>query len=138
MFTTIVIAAVISAILAMGLGAFWYGKTGFGPVWMKLAGITMSEVKATANGMTPAVGMGIGLIAAIIKGLAVAFLLTLLNPITVLEALGYGVLFWIGFQATIDVGVVLWNMKSWKLFYLNTSYNLIATLIMVTVAFYLL
>lgn len=135
---TIIIASLISAILAMGLGAFWYGKVGFGTLWMKLAGITMGEVKESSNGMTPTTGMGIGFVAALVKALVVTSLLMLLNPITLLEALGYGILFWIGLQATIDVGVVLWNMKSWKLFYLNTAYNLIATLIMVTVAFYLL
>lgn len=134
----IIIASLISSILAMGLGVFWYGKAGFGKRWMKLAGISESDMKNPKNGMTPTVGMGLGFFTTVLKAFILGLLITWLVPITLFEALAYGALLWLGFQATIDIGVVLWSMKSWKLFYLNTSYNLLVILIMATVAFYII
>ena len=134
----ILIAGGISAILSMGLGMFWYGKSGFGPLWMKLTGISMDDMKSTHNGMTPLVGMLLGFLSTFVKACILAWLFVLLAPFTIFEAFGYALLFWLGFQATIDIGAVLWAMKSWKLFYLNTGYNLIVTLLMALVAFYII
>jgi hypothetical protein len=36
---------------------------------------------------------------------------------------------WIGFFVTQDLGAITWQMKSWKLFFINTSYHLNGLLI---------
>lgn len=36
---------------------------------------------------------------------------------------------WIGFFVPQDLGAVTWQMKSWKLFFINTSYHLVGLII---------
>jgi hypothetical protein len=30
---------------------------------------------------------------------------------------------WLGFYLPVDIGVVVWEKKSWKLFFINTGYH---------------
>ena len=39
-------------------------------------------------------------------------------------------LIWIGFMATKALGGVLWEEKSWKLYFLNVSYDLVSLVAM--------
>ena len=36
---------------------------------------------------------------------------------------------WLGFFVPQDLGVVSWQMKSWKLFFINTGYHLVSLLV---------
>lgn len=36
---------------------------------------------------------------------------------------------WLGFYVPMDLNTVSWEMKSWKLFFINTSYHLLALLL---------
>ena len=36
---------------------------------------------------------------------------------------------WLGFYLPQDLGVVTWQMKSWKLFFINTSYHFVSLLL---------
>lgn len=40
---------------------------------------------------------------------------------------------WLGFYLPVDIGVVTWENKSWKLFFINTGYHLISLLLVATI-----
>jgi hypothetical protein len=40
---------------------------------------------------------------------------------------------WLGFYLPVDIGVVTWERKSWKLFAINTGYHLMMLIVAATV-----
>lgn len=44
---------------------------------------------------------------------------------------------WLGFYVPHDLGAVTWQMKSWKLFFINTSYHLVGLLIVSFILVYM-
>jgi hypothetical protein len=36
---------------------------------------------------------------------------------------------WLGFYLPVDLNRVAWEMKSWKLFFINTGYHLVALVV---------
>lgn len=44
---------------------------------------------------------------------------------------------WLGFYLPVDIGIVTWEKKSWKLFGINTSYHFAMLLVAATVLTYM-
>lgn len=125
------LAVVVSAVVAMAIGFFWYGSL-FGKAWMRLAGITQEEMKSMK--MTP-LGASIG-----------GFIMSLLMAYTLAHAIVFGnaylgtagaaggmmgaFWYWLGFIVPATSGVYLWEGKSFKLWALNAGYYLVALLAM--------
>lgn len=40
---------------------------------------------------------------------------------------------WMGFYLPVDIGVVTWERKSWKLFFINTGYHFLSLLIVASI-----
>jgi hypothetical protein len=36
---------------------------------------------------------------------------------------------WLGFFVPVDINTVAWEMKSWKLFFINTGYHLLSLIV---------
>mgnify|MGYP003688991135 CR=1 FL=1 len=50
-------------------------------------------------------------------------------------ALQLSLLFWLGFVATLTLGLVTWEQKSWKLYLLHNGYHLISFLVIGAIIF---
>jgi hypothetical protein len=46
-----------------------------------------------------------------------------------MAALNAGVFTWLGFYMPVDLNTVAWEGRSWKLFFINTGYHLVAALV---------
>lgn len=125
------LAVLVSAIASMVLGSLWYGPL-FGKTWMSLSGKTEADLAAAKA-----------------KGMGKSYALMFIGSMVMSYVLAHGLIFasaytktygaqaglmvgfwsWFGFIAPVSLGIVLWDNKPWKLWFLNNGYHLINLLI---------
>ena len=122
------LAILVAAIVSVIVGMLWYGPF-FGKTWIKLSKISKSEMKRAKEK-----GMAKEMIINFIGVILMAYVLSLAVANYGALSIGYGIrvafLIWLGFIATVTLNTVLWEGKSWKLYFLNNSYNLVNLIIM--------
>ena len=126
------LAVFVSAVVSMVVGSLWYGPL-FGKPWMALMGMTKESMAASkAKGMAKSYFlMFVGsLLMAFTLAHAVVFASTYLNIWGVAAGLMGGFWNWLGFIVPVTLGVVLWENKPWKLWFLNVGYYLVNLLVM--------
>lgn len=103
------------------VGAFWYSPAGFGKLWTKHTGIDMMKMpqKDATNAIVFVA------LSAMVQAFTLAVVLNSLNTSAVIDNLMTTWLLWLGFTTATTVGVTLYQQKSWKFLWLNSSYFLI-------------
>ncbi len=124
------VAVVAAAVASFVVGWLWYGPL-FGKTWMKLTGKT-----SMGNKDEMPKSMVIVFIGALITAWVLSAFLQLTGSTTLSSALPVAVWAWLGFQAPETVGVVLWEGKSWNLFFLNAAQKLVNLLVIAAVLSY--
>lgn len=116
-------AILAASIVYMVIGALWYGPL-FGKQWRRLMGFSDAEMKTMP--LTPWQAMGVALISALVMAYVLgrfAFVWGALDTVSALELAFWA---WLGFLVPAQLGIVLWQGKSWTLFLLNAVQALIA------------
>ena len=122
------LAVLAAAIAAIVLGFLWYGPL-FGKTWMKLMNIDKKKMdEAKKKGM--AMNYIIMIISTLVMSYTLAHLVKFLSAANILDALMVAFWMWLGFIATVMLGTVLWEGKSWKLYCLNATYWLVNLAVM--------
>jgi hypothetical protein len=127
------LTAIIVATLAnFFIGFLWYSVL-FGKAWAKEMNIPMDS--------RPAAGV---MIKSLIMNLIGCFLLAYVfahntaawsfvpgidQMSTVVQIANAAVFTWLGFFVPVSINTVAWEGKSWKLFFINTSYHLMMVLV---------
>src|SRR5262249_12126554 len=125
-------AVLVSAIASMVIGSIWYGPL-FGKMWMGLVGLTPEKVAgAKAKGMTASyLVMAVGsLVMAFVLAHSIVFGASYLQISGLNAGLQGAFWSWLGFIAPITLGSVLWEGRSWKLWFVNNGYYLLTLLVM--------
>ena len=129
------LAILLSAVANMVLGFVWYGPL-FGKQWIALMGWSKEEmekgkIKMQKEGWKTYL---LAFIGSLIMGYVLAQSLVFASAYLDVSGIGAGLMVgfwsWLGFIAPITLGSVLWEGKSWKLWFLLNSYYLISLLIM--------
>ena len=126
------VTVLCAAIANFVLGFLWYGPL-FGKQWMKLMGITKQQVeKAKKKGMAKEMILQFlaSLVMAFVLAHALTFASAYLDVTGASAGLQAGFWNWLGFIATVSLGCVLWEGKSWKLWFLNNAYSLVGLCMM--------
>ena len=118
------LAVVVVTVVSFLIGMIWYMFL-FGKVWQKEMGFSDKDMKKAKEK-----GMALPMILNLIGTLAMVFVSALfvgwLNLSGFSEGATLGFWIWLGFfAATTLLGDVLWEMKSWKLFFINALYWLV-------------
>lgn len=122
------LAVIVSAVIAMAIGAFWYSPFGFGKQWSALMGWTSKkDTEDMKKGATQSYVWGF--VAALVTAYVLAVVLGWAVATSVAEGLQVAFWVWLGFFATTQVGAMLWDRKPFKLFAINTGFNLVALLV---------
>ena len=125
------LAVIIAAVLNLVLGMLWYGPV-FGRYWKKLMGFTDESMKSMK--MTPAKAMIGGLLSAFLMSYVLAHCIVFAGAYFAVSGVSAGLMSgfwnWLGFVVPVSAGVVLWEGKPWKLWFLNVSFWLVALLLM--------
>ena len=118
------ISVVASAVAMMVLGFLWYGPL-FGKMWMKEMGLTKTDMEAAKKkGMVKQYVLMA--VSALVMSYVFDHVLIAFSSTNVLTALQGAFWVWLGFIATLLLGSVLWENKSWKLYGLNAGYYLVS------------
>ena len=120
------VAILVASIASMAVGFLWYGPVLFAKPWMKLMGYTKEGMEKAKKEMGKTYG--------------ISFLFTLLSAyvLTHIMALsqnfyGYSPVMtgatsafwvWLGFVMPVQATVALFGGGNWKLFWINTGYQL--------------
>ena len=116
-----ILAIVVTWLISVVVGSFWYSPAGFGKLWSKLSGVNMMKMpKELANKAIVSVS-----IASVVQVVALAIIVKSLGANTVVEGLMIGLLVWAGFTAATTVGNNLYSRLSWKFWWLNASFFLV-------------
>ena len=132
MITLNYLAVIGAAVASMIVGFVWYGPL-FGKLWMKLSGITTADMESGKKK-----GMAKTYLLAFVGSLVMSYVLAnflvfasaYFNEVSVKGGLITGFWSWLGFVAPVTLGSVLWEGKSWKLWFLNNAYYLVTLSVM--------
>ena len=123
---------VVAAVIGFAIGWAWYSDMLFGKSWRREMGVTdqqMQEAKAKGfKGMQKQ--MALGFVSALVMSYVLANFIQTASATTVMSAMILAVWAWVGFIATVMLGQVLWEEKSWKLYSINAGYYLVSILVM--------
>lgn len=120
-------AILVAAIAAVILGSVWYGPL-FGKKWMHLMGIAMNPTPENKRKMMKSyVLMFIGtLLMAYVLAHVLIFSMAYMNTAGLDAGITAGIWVWLGFVAPTTVGMVLWEGKPWKLWFIVAGYYLVS------------
>lgn len=122
------VAVLAAAIVNMALGFLWYGPI-FGKAWMKLSGLTDAKLNEMKNkGMSSTYVLS--MLGALVMAFVMAQFVSLSGASTVTDGALLGFWAWLGLVAPVQLTQVLYEGKSWNLFFINTGYYLVSLKLM--------
>ena len=126
------LAVLLAGIAAMVVGFVWYGPMLFAKEWMKLMGHTAESMKGAKDEMAKT--YSISFVLALVTAYVLAHVMFLSQNFFQNPMLTTGLMtafwMWLGFVMPVQVTDVLFGGKKWKLFAINTGYQLVTLLVM--------
>ncbi|MBX4198708.1 DUF1761 domain-containing protein [Candidatus Parcubacteria bacterium] len=120
------LAVIITAVGCFIIGFLWFGPL-FGKTWIRLMGISQAQAEEGRKGGMKS--MVKPMIMAMVSNLVTAFVFFTLAQSLMLagfaSALMLGILLWLGFSIPLFLNGVLWEKKSWSLFWFNAGHILV-------------
>jgi len=101
----------------------WYSPGMFGNRWKKLAGLKKKphETKSSYTG---------AIIASAIMALVFSLFYEAAGLTTVSDGVSLAFFMWLGFVATTQINIVLWEKKPWNLYFINVFQILVGMIAM--------
>jgi hypothetical protein len=118
------IAIVAAALIYMVLGALWYSPKVFGKTWLKTQGYRKEEIQGAGKAYAGA------FVGALITALVLSLFIHQMNVYTAWQGACVGFWAWLGFVVPCHLGSVLWDKKTWKLFFINIGCMLVTLILM--------
>lgn len=125
------LSVLVASVVSMGVGFLWYTVL-FGKPWMKLMGYTKASMeKEKANmGKTYTISFLLTLLMAYVLFHIMVFSDNYFDYSWLMTGLTSAFWVWLGFVAPVQATDVLFGGKQWKLFAINTGYQLASLLAM--------
>lgn len=125
-------AILLAAVASMGVGFLWYSPLLFAKPWMKEMGLTEKSLQAKQKEMGSLYFLSFigSLVMAYVLAHSYVFAGEYMGVEGTQAALTTAFWSWLGFVAPVQMTEVLFGGKSWKLYYLNTGYQLASLLVM--------
>jgi hypothetical protein len=125
------LAVIVAAISTMVVGFIWYSPILFAKPWMREMGYDPND-KARVQEMQKSAGPAY--FGSFLASLVSAFVLALFFHWLEVQSLNTGLMVafhvWLGFVATVQLTGVLFMKQSYKLFTINTGYQLVCYMVM--------
>lgn len=121
----------LAALVGMVVGGLWYSPILFGDKWVALMGWSKEEQEKMKKKAGPSYVLGF--LVQFVTAYVLAHVLNAFDVITISSAIQTAFWAWLGFVATTQIGSVLWEGKSTKLWILNTAYSFISLCVMAMV-----
>lgn len=127
------IAVLVAAVSSMIIGFAWYSEVLFGKPWMKLMGYNSESLKKEQREMGKwyAVSFVLALVTAYVLFHVMTLSMNFFGYTAIMTGMTSAFWMWLGFVMPVQLtGVIFSNNKSFKLFAINTGYQLVVVLIM--------
>ena len=123
------LAVVAAAVASMVIGFLWYSPFLFGKMWMELSGMSKAKLgKEKSKGMMPSyLATFVG---SLVTGYVLAHVISYTQSATIMDGAVAGFWLWLGFVATVSLGMVLWEGKPIKLYILKNAHQLVSLMVM--------
>ena len=109
-------AILVAGIVHMLIGLIWFMPKLFGKAWVEL---TRKEMKPAPQWIAA------GIIGHQVMALVQAVIVNLANATTVIGGIAVGVLVWIGFVVTLEIGELIWEKIPFRLFLIRVGNQLV-------------
>ena len=126
------LAILVAGVATMVVGFLWYGPMLFAKPWMKLMGHTKETMeKEKANmGKTYGTSFVLALVTAYVLSHVMSLSQNFYHYDAVMTGLTSAFWMWLGFIMPVQATDVLFGSKKFKLFMINTGYQLASVLVM--------
>ncbi|MEK9178617.1 MAG: DUF1761 domain-containing protein [Patescibacteria group bacterium] len=133
------IAVLVASIAGMVVGFVWYHPSVLGKPWMRLSGRTKESLEKEKKDMPKVYGISylLALVTAYVLFHVMTLSLNFFNYAPLMTGLTSAFWMWLGFIMPVQLTGHLFGDKNWKLFGINTGYQLVSLLIMGLVLGYL-
>jgi hypothetical protein len=111
------LAVLVAGIIHMVTGLVWYMPKIFGITWSALTGKDLNPAKKW---------LPVGAVGHLLIALVLAVIVNLANATTVLTGFLCGILVWLGFIVTIEIGELIWEKIPFKLFLIRIGEHLVS------------
>lgn len=123
------LAILVASVASFLLGWLWHSPMVFGKMWMKLSDMDQKKIDAAKKkGMAKPILLQF--IATLVMGYVLAYFVSYAEAGTIIEGAMVGIWTWIGFVATVMIGMVIWEGKPFKLFLINAGHVLVSLIVM--------
>ena len=122
------VAVAVASVASFAVGMIWYSPMLFGNTWIKLSGVDPKKMKGDKKKMMMTSMLG-GAVIALVSSSVMAHFIDYTGATTAMAGAVTAFWAWLGFVATVQVGMVLWEGKPVKLFLLHTAQSLIALVV---------
>lgn len=124
------IGVLLAAVVAMALGFLWYSPMVLGKPWMKGKGFTKEKLEKAKKEMGKwyAVSFVASLITAYVLAHVMALSANFFNYPMLQTGLTSAFWMWLGFVMTVQLTGTIFGDKNFKLFAIDTGYQLVALL----------
>ena len=136
-------AIAVAVVAHFVLGFLWYTPL-FGKIWAKEMGMSMDQKPPTGLFVR---GLVMNLIGNFFMAYCLAHNIAAWNPLTwgnpepfmtpPMAAANAALFTWLGFFLPTDMNTVAWEGRSWKFFFINTSYHLISLMVVSFILVYM-
>lgn len=125
------LAVLLSGVAMMALGFLWYGPL-FGKPWMKLKGYSAEELKKEQKQMGKYYGLSflLSLVTAYVLSHVMAMSTNFFHEPALTTGIMSAFWMWLGFVMPVQATNTIFGEKKWKLFGIDTGYQLVSLLVM--------
>ena len=129
------VAVVVATVVHMVLGGLWFSPVLFGNPWIKLMGMTPKRVEECKKkgGKAMALMAVFSLVMSSVLVFMLAHVANYLGPLSWMHGLVIGVLLWAGFLNTVKISGLLFHSQKFKLYLIETAYELATVVLMAMV-----
>lgn len=126
------IAVLLAGVASMAVGFLWYSPLLFAKPWTKLMGYTQKDFEKEQKKMGMMYGLSfvLALVTAYVLSHVMALSMNFYSYAPVSTGTTSAFWMWLGFVMPVQATDVLFGKKVWKLFYINTGYQLASLLTM--------
>lgn len=122
------VAVLLASVAAMAVGFAWYSPSLFGNAWIKAMGLNKKDMGAAKKkGMGGTMAMAFA--STLVLNFVLANVLSWAGASDWVSGAQVAAVVWLGFFATEQLGIVLWQNKSWNLYAINASHWLVMLVI---------
>ncbi len=126
------LAVLVAAVVSMAIGFLWYHPVLFGKQWMKLKGYTSESLKKVQKemGKLYALSFVVALVTAYVLSHVMTFSENYFGYPMLQTGLTTAFWMWLGFMMPVQITATIFGDKKWKLFAIDTGYQLVSVLAM--------